>query len=66
MSWVQSTHIRMDGDDLGESVLIHLDVESLNPAIVTHEKQQKSEFSTTRKCYSYIKKKVRLIAYTWK
>ncbi|KAF4081175.1 hypothetical protein AMELA_G00158390 [Ameiurus melas] len=47
----------MDGEDLGECVLIHLDVESLNPAIGTHEKQQKSEFPTTRKCSSYIKKK---------
>lgn len=51
----------MDGDDSGRCVLIHLDVEGLNPAIVKHEKQEKSEFSTTRKCYSYIKKKVRLI-----
>ncbi|KAB5565514.1 hypothetical protein PHYPO_G00242480 [Pangasianodon hypophthalmus] len=47
----------MDGDDLGERVLIHLDVESLSPAIDKHEKQEKSEFPTTRKCYSYIKKK---------
>lgn len=49
----------MDGEDLGENVLIHLDVESLNPANV---KQEKSEFSTTRKIYSYLKKKVCLIA----
>lgn len=53
----------MNGDDLGQSVLIHLDVESLNPAIVNHETPEKSEFSTTRKCYSYIKKKVRLVVY---
>ncbi|KAF7702268.1 thiosulfate sulfurtransferase/rhodanese-like domain-containing protein 2 [Silurus meridionalis] len=47
----------MDGDDLRDSVLIQLDVENLNPAIGKHEKQAKSEFCTTRKCYSYIKKK---------
>lgn len=49
----------IDGEDLGVSALIHLDVESLNPAII---KREKSEISTTRKCYSYIKKKVGLIA----
>ncbi|KAK2834313.1 hypothetical protein Q7C36_015014 [Tachysurus vachellii] len=47
----------MDQDDLGENVLINLDVESLNPVIVKHEKQENSGFFTSRKCYSYIKKK---------
>ncbi|KAI4899923.1 hypothetical protein NFI96_019501 [Prochilodus magdalenae] len=44
----------MDIDDLSGSVLIDLDVEGLTPEI---PKQEKSEFSTTRKCYSYIKKR---------
>lgn len=52
----------MDQDDFGENVLINLDVESLNPVIVKHEKQEKSGFFTSRKCYSYIKKKVCFIS----
>lgn len=55
----------MDGEDLGESVLIYLDVESLNPAISQHQKQDKPQFSTTRKCYSHLKKKVQFIAYIY-
>ncbi|XP_062857265.1 thiosulfate sulfurtransferase/rhodanese-like domain-containing protein 2 [Trichomycterus rosablanca] len=43
----------MEGDHLTESVLVNLDVESLTPTIV---KQDKYEFATTRKCFSYIKK----------
>ncbi|KAG9281160.1 thiosulfate sulfurtransferase/rhodanese-like domain-containing protein 2 [Astyanax mexicanus] len=44
----------MDSEDLAESVLIHLDVETLIPGTLKHEK---CEISTTRKCYSYIKKR---------
>ncbi|XP_076861884.1 thiosulfate sulfurtransferase/rhodanese-like domain-containing protein 2 [Brachyhypopomus gauderio] len=44
----------MDNVNLAENVLINLDVESLTPEIT---KQEKCEFSTTRKCYSYIKKR---------
>ncbi|XP_036431629.1 thiosulfate sulfurtransferase/rhodanese-like domain-containing protein 2 [Colossoma macropomum] len=44
----------MDTGDLADSVLINLDVEGLTPETL---KQEKSEFSTTRKCYSYIKKR---------
>uniref|UniRef100_A0A4W4EYB8 Thiosulfate sulfurtransferase/rhodanese-like domain-containing protein 2 n=2 Tax=Electrophorus electricus TaxID=8005 RepID=A0A4W4EYB8_ELEEL len=44
----------MDSDNLVENILINLDVESLTPKIL---KQEKCEFSTTRKCYSYIKRR---------
>lgn len=50
------------GDDLRERVLIYLDLESLNPATRHHEKQGKhQELSNTRKCFSYVKRKVDLI-----
>ncbi|XP_017580347.1 thiosulfate sulfurtransferase/rhodanese-like domain-containing protein 2 [Pygocentrus nattereri] len=44
----------MDSDDLADSVLINLDVEGLTPETL---KQERYEFSTTRKCCSYIKKR---------
>ncbi|XP_066525696.1 thiosulfate sulfurtransferase/rhodanese-like domain-containing protein 2 [Hoplias malabaricus] len=44
----------METDELAESVLTHIDVESFTPEIL---KQDKSEFSTTRKCYSNFKKR---------
>lgn len=42
-------------DSSTESVLVHLDVESLGPDV---HKEHKPDFSTTRKLYSYIKKRV--------
>lgn len=41
-------------DSFTESVLVHLDVESFGPEV---HKEHKPDFSTTRKLYSYIKKK---------
>lgn len=42
-------------DSSTESVLVHLDVESLGPDV---HKEHKPDFSTTKKLYSYIKKRV--------
>ncbi|XP_072524921.1 thiosulfate sulfurtransferase/rhodanese-like domain-containing protein 2 isoform X2 [Salminus brasiliensis] len=44
----------MDSGGLAESVLVHLDVEGLTPGTPKHEKP---EISTSRKCYSYMKKR---------